>query len=126
MCAGVGRRVRPPFDDEWHAPMGTSRAVARIDELAEGATKRVVVDGTEVLLCTVDGKVYAIEDVCTHDGGALDQGLLEGDRIMCPRHGAYFDVRTGAALTLPAVIPVRTYAVRVEGDEVFVDLDEPA
>jgi 3-phenylpropionate/trans-cinnamate dioxygenase ferredoxin subunit len=106
--------------------MGTSGAVARIGELTEGATKRVVVDGTEVLLCSVDGKVYAIEDVCTHDGGALDQGLLEGDRIMCPRHGAYFDVRTGAALTLPAVIPVRTYAVRVDGDEVFVDLETPA
>jgi len=106
--------------------MGNSSAVARVDDLAEGTTKRVVVDGAEVLLCSVDGKIYAIEDVCTHDGGALDQGLLEGDRIMCPRHGAYFDVRTGAALTLPAVIPVRTYAVRVEGDEVFVDLDEPA
>ena len=106
--------------------MGNSRAVARAGELAEGTTKRVVVDGAEVLLCSVDGKIYAIEDVCTHDGGALDQGLLMGDRIMCPRHGAYFDVRTGAALTLPAVVPVRTYAVRVEGDEVFVDLDEPA
>ncbi len=106
--------------------MGHSGAVARVDDLAEGTTKRVVVDGADVLLCSVDGKIYAIEDVCTHDGGALDQGLLEGDRIMCPRHGAYFDVRTGAALTLPAVIPVRTYAVRVEGDEVFVDLDEPA
>jgi 3-phenylpropionate/trans-cinnamate dioxygenase ferredoxin subunit len=65
--------------------------------------------------------MYAIEDACTHDGGALDQGELEGCRIMCPRHGAYFDVRTGAALTLPAVMPVRTYAVRVEDDSVFVE-----
>ena len=121
MCAGVGRRVRPPFDDEWHAPMGTSRAVARIDELAEGATKRVVVDGTEVLLCTVDGKVYAIEDVCTHDGGELDQGELEECRIVCPRHGATFDVRTGAALTLPAILPVATYKVRVDGEDIYVE-----
>ena len=45
---------------------------------------------------------------------------------MCPRHGAYFDVRTGAALTLPAVIPVRTYRVRIEDEDVFIDLDEPA
>ncbi len=106
--------------------MGDERAVARLGELADGTTKRVVVDGAEVLLCNVDGRIYAIEDVCTHDGGALDQGLLEGDRIMCPRHGAYFNVRTGAALTLPAVIPVRTYRVRIEDEDVFIDLDEPA
>ena len=56
---------------------------------------------------------------CTHDGGALDQGELEDCRIMCPRHGAYFDVRTGAALTLPAVMPVRTYAVRVQDDAIY-------
>ena len=81
-----------------------------------------MVDGTAVLLCNVEGELYAIEDVCTHDGGELDQGVLEEDRIMCPRHGAYFDVRTGAALTLPAVIGVRTYGVRVEGDDVFVEV----
>ncbi len=72
------------------------------------------------------GSIYAIEDVCTHDGGELDQGELEGERIMCPRHGAYFDVTTGAALTLPAITPVRTYRVRVEGDEIFLDLATPA
>ncbi len=101
--------------------MANTAAVAHVDDLPEGTTKRVVVGGNEILLCNVDGQIYAIEDVCTHDGGALDQGLLEGDRIMCPRHGAYFDVRTGAALTLPAIMPVRTYRVRVEGDDVFVD-----
>ena len=82
----------------------------------------MVVDGTEVLLCNVEGSVYAIEDVCTHDGGPLDQGELEGCRIMCPRHGALFDVTTGAALTLPAVVPLETYPVRAEGDEILVDV----
>ena len=81
---------------------------------------RVVVDGAEVLLCNYGGTIYAIEDVCTHDGGALDQGELEGYRIVCPRHGATFDVRTGEALTLPAVMPVAKYEVRVEGEDVFV------
>jgi 3-phenylpropionate/trans-cinnamate dioxygenase ferredoxin subunit len=75
-----------------------------------------------VLLCNVAGTVYAIEDVCTHDGGELDQGELEGCRIMCPRHGAYFDVTTGAALTLPAILPVETFPVRVEAGEIFVDV----
>lgn len=99
-----------------------AQPVAKKSDIPEGKTLRVVVDGAEVLLCNPDGTIYAIEDVCTHDGGALDQGNLEGFRIVCPRHGANFDVRTGEALTLPAVIGLPTYKVRVEGDEVFVDL----
>jgi 3-phenylpropionate/trans-cinnamate dioxygenase ferredoxin subunit len=74
------------------------------------------------LLCNVDGDIYAIEDVCTHDGGELDQGWLEGCRIMCPRHGAFFDVTTGAALTPPAVMPVATFKVRLEGNDIFVEV----
>ncbi len=73
-------------------------------------------------MCNVAGEIFAIEDVCTHDGGPLDQGELMGDRIMCPRHGAFFDVKSGAALTLPAIVPVQTYKVRTEGDDIFVDL----
>jgi|SRR5579875_3650472 3-phenylpropionate/trans-cinnamate dioxygenase ferredoxin subunit len=98
-------------------------AVAKKSEIAQGTTKRVEVDGQSVLLCNVDGDFYAIEDVCTHDGGALDQGELMGDRIMCPRHGAFFDVRSGDALTLPAIEPVQTFKVRVEGEDIFVDLN---
>ncbi|HVN69947.1 MAG TPA: non-heme iron oxygenase ferredoxin subunit [Candidatus Binatia bacterium] len=96
--------------------------VAKLSEIASGTTRRVVVGSTELLLCNVGGKVYAIEDVCTHDGGPLDQGELEGEHVVCPRHGATFDVRTGDALTLPAVLPLMTYDVSVEGDDVFVDL----
>ncbi len=95
--------------------------VAKKDEIPPGTTKRVELDGLAVLVCNVEGTFYAIEDVCTHDGGPLDQGELEGCRIMCPRHGAIFDVTTGAALTLPAVVPLVTYAVRAAGDEVLVD-----
>jgi 3-phenylpropionate/trans-cinnamate dioxygenase ferredoxin subunit len=98
-------------------------AVAKKTEIAQGTTKRVEVDGQSLLLCNVDGDFYAIEDVCTHDGGALDQGELMGERIMCPRHGAFFDVRTGDALTLPAIEPVQTFKVRVEGEDIFVDLN---
>lgn len=92
-------------------------------EIPPGTTKRVVVDGVEVLLCNVDGEIYAVEDVCTHDGGPLDQGELQGCTIMCPRHGATFDVKTGAALTLPAVVPLPTYPVRIEGDTISVEVD---
>jgi 3-phenylpropionate/trans-cinnamate dioxygenase ferredoxin subunit len=95
--------------------------VAKAGDIAEGRTLRVVVDGIEVLLCKCEGQIYAIEDVCTHDGAPLDQGELEGCDITCARHGAVFDVRTGAVVALPAVMPVATYNVRVEGDDVFVD-----
>jgi len=95
--------------------------VAKLSEIPEGTTHKVVVGRHAVLLCNVGGQIFAIEDVCTHDGGELDQGELEGTRIMCPRHGAFFDVTTGAALTPPAVMPVATYRVRIEGDDVCVD-----
>jgi len=95
--------------------------IAKRTDIPPGTTKRVEVDGVEVLLCNVDGTLYAVEDVCTHDGGPLDQGELEDCRIECPRHGATFDVRTGAALTLPATEPLPTYRVRVEGDDVYVE-----
>jgi len=96
--------------------------VAHAGAIGPGTTQRVVVDGVAVLLCNVDGTLYAIEDVCTHDGGELDASELDGCRIMCPRHGALFDVTTGKALTLPAVVPLPTYPVRVDGDDVYVDV----
>lgn len=99
----------------------SKQAVAKVSDVPPGRTLRVVVDGIEILLCNADGHIYAIEDVCTHDGAPLDQGELEGCRIVCPRHGANFDVRTGEALTLPAVMPLPTYTVTVEGDEIFVE-----
>lgn len=95
--------------------------VARASEIAPGTTRRVVVGDVEILLCNVGGAFYAIEDVCTHDGGPLDRGELEGETVVCPRHGATFDVRTGDALTLPAVVPLMTFGVSVDGDDVFVD-----
>jgi 3-phenylpropionate/trans-cinnamate dioxygenase ferredoxin subunit len=97
-------------------------AVAKRSEIPMGTTKRIVLDGIPMLLCNVDDEIYAVEDVCTHDGGPLDQSELEENRIMCPRHGAYFDVTNGAALTLPAVVPLETYTVRLSGDDVYIDL----
>jgi 3-phenylpropionate/trans-cinnamate dioxygenase ferredoxin component len=97
--------------------------VARKSAIAPGEMTRVEVDGVPVLLCNVEGEIYAVEDVCTHDGGELDGGELTGCRIMCPRHGALFDVTTGNALTLPAVSPLPTYAVTIDGDDISVDVD---
>ncbi|HTX57853.1 MAG TPA: non-heme iron oxygenase ferredoxin subunit [Candidatus Acidoferrales bacterium] len=97
------------------------RRVGAAAEISPGHAKSYAVDGREILVCNVGGTFYAIDDVCTHDGGELDQGTLEGMCVVCPRHGATFDVRTGAA-TLPAVVPVDTYAVRESGGDLYVDL----
>ncbi len=81
-----------------------------------------MVGARRLALCNVNGRYYVIDDVCTHDGGPLDQGELDGEEIECPRHGARFDVTTGRATCMPAVVPVKTYDVRVEGGEVQVNV----
>ncbi len=97
--------------------------VATTSDIEPGTVKVYEAGGKQIAICNVDGTFYAIDDVCTHDGGSLDQGELEGDQIECPRHGALFDVKTGKALTLPAVMPVQSYPVQVEGDDIKVEVD---
>ena len=63
---------------------------------------------------------YAIADVCSHDDGPLAEGDVEGHEVICPRHGAHFDLQSGKALSLPAVVDIPAYPVRVEGDEILV------
>jgi 3-phenylpropionate/trans-cinnamate dioxygenase ferredoxin subunit len=77
----------------------------------------------ELALCNVDGEIYAVANLCTHDHGPLGEGYLLGDEIECPRHGARFDVKTGSVSVLPAVVPIPTYDVRVEGDEILVSIE---
>jgi len=96
--------------------------VAKTDDIPAGETRTCAVNGKELAVCNVGGTFYAIDDVCTHDGGPLGEGYLEGDQIECPRHGARFDVKTGKALTLPAVMPVNAYPVRIQGDDVQVEV----
>ncbi len=96
--------------------------VAKLSDTPPGTISVHEVSGVRIALCNVNGRFYAIDDVCTHDGGPLDQGELEGNLVECPRHGARFDVTTGRAMTLPAVVPVKTYPVEVDGDDVKVDI----
>jgi 3-phenylpropionate/trans-cinnamate dioxygenase ferredoxin subunit len=98
---------------------------AALEDVPEGAAKRVVAGGRPVLLCRVEGRVYALEDLCTHEFGPLGAGRVVGHAIECPYHGARFDVRTGEAVRLPAAAPIRTFPVRVDGDRVYVLLDGP-
>ncbi|MFM8803153.1 MAG: Rieske 2Fe-2S domain-containing protein, partial [Planctomycetia bacterium] len=94
--------------------------VADVSEVADPGKLLVEVNGDVVALFHVEGRFYALDDVCTHDGGPLVDGELVGHKIACPRHGAKFDIRTGAALSMPAVRPTRSHAVKVENGGVWV------
>lgn len=81
---------------------------------------RVVYDGdTPIAVFNVDGELYAIEDVCTHDGAELTGGIVEGHEIECPRHGSRFDIRTGAVLNPPAYEPTAKFPVKVDDGVVY-------
>ncbi|HEY6643634.1 non-heme iron oxygenase ferredoxin subunit [Povalibacter sp.] len=88
-------------------------AVGPADSIASGDYAQIEIDGALVAVFNVHGTFYAIDDVCTHDGGELAGGAIDDDVVICPRHGARFCLRTGAALTPPAYEPVRTYPTRV-------------
>ena len=94
--------------------------VAKVGELAPGSHRVVDVDGAAVVVFNLGGEYYAIEDVCTHDGGQLTGGTVEGDEVVCPRHGARFSIRTGEALAAPAYEPVAKFPVRVENGMIQV------
>lgn len=98
--------------------------VAERAELEAGARKVVEHGGHEVLVLMSDDCIYAVGNICTHDEVWLDDGILHPDscEIECPMHGGRFDLRSGEATHEPAEAPVPTYAIRIEGDEVFVEI----
>jgi len=95
--------------------------VGRADEVGPGQKKILEVDGTLVVVVNLAGEYFCVEDMCTHDGGPLGEGDLDDGQLVCPRHGARFDVRTGDALTLPAFEPVATYQVKVQDGDLLIE-----
>ncbi len=97
-------------------------SVSKTEDVPAGAVMVLEIGGRSIALCNLDGSFYAVDNVCTHDDGPLGEGSLSNGSIECPRHGARFDVQTGAVKALPAVSPVRTYPVQVDGEVVSVDV----
>jgi nitrite reductase/ring-hydroxylating ferredoxin subunit len=95
-------------------------AVARLEEIAQGKTLRVEVGSTLICLANVGGRIHAVSDNCPHIGGALSDGELTGCTLTCPVHLVQFDMCDGRVLRGPARDDIPTYAVRVEGDQIFV------
>jgi 3-phenylpropionate/trans-cinnamate dioxygenase ferredoxin component len=96
--------------------------VAREDELPEGGVKIVQSGSLFLGVYRIDGELYAIEDRCSHDDGPLCEGEREGFEVICPRHGARFDIRTGAVLALPATEDVEAFPVVVRDGEIYVEV----
>ena len=97
--------------------------VAQADELSPGSGKVVDADGRSIALFNLEGAFHAIENTCTHRGGPLGEGDLNGEIVTCPWHGANFNVKTGAVTSPPARTGVRSFVVKVEGNDVLVELD---
>ncbi len=96
--------------------------VAATGDIPPGDRILVELDGIRIAVFNLDGEYFAIEDVCTHDGGPLVEGeILEGGQVQCPRHGARFDIRTGEALSMPAFEPTPSYQVQVDGENIYVE-----
>ena len=99
--------------------------ICAIGELPPGGMKLVEWEDLEIGVFNCNGEIYAIEDRCSHDNGTLVEGTLDQDRctVECPRHGSEFDLKTGKPITLPAYVPVETFPVLVEGDQIKVEVE---
>lgn len=96
--------------------------VAKVDDIPSGEALQVEHDGLTLAVVRVNGEVFCVSDICTHEQAFLSEGFCEGHEIECPLHGSIFDVRSGEVKSLPATETLKTYPVKVEDGEVLVDV----
>ena len=102
--------------------MGEWITVTKKSQIVDGKTAVFTVKGKEVVVALVNGELYAFHNECSHMELPLDQGEIEGTEIQCPFHGAKFDLRTGEATHMPAVSPIEIYKVKVDGDDIKIEI----
>jgi nitrite reductase/ring-hydroxylating ferredoxin subunit len=95
---------------------------ANTGDIAPGSAKMVELEGRRIALFNIDGNYYAIDDTCTHRGGPLSEGFIEGEQVTCPWHGAQYNIKTGQVLRPPAPQGVNKYNVRVQGSAVEIEV----
>jgi nitrite reductase/ring-hydroxylating ferredoxin subunit len=95
--------------------------VATTGEVAPGTGKQVEVNGKQIALFNLNGNFYAIDNTCTHRGGPLAEGFVDGEEVTCPWHGAQFNIMTGAVVGPPAAQDVAKYSVRVRGNDIEIE-----
>ncbi len=96
--------------------------VAKITEIPDQCAKCVLVEDRIIALFNLGGKFYAIDDTCTHEGGPLSEGIIEGEEVQCPWHGAHFNIKSGKVTLDPATEDVATYNVRLNGDVIELEI----
>jgi 3-phenylpropionate/trans-cinnamate dioxygenase ferredoxin subunit len=96
--------------------------IASETELPIGERIFVEIEGLPIVIFNIAGQLFAIGDVCSHDNGPLGDGMIDGNLVVCPRHGAEFDIRTGKAVTLPAVVDIPAYPVRVVDGKIEIGI----
>ena len=101
---------------DWHL-------VAKTSEVTEDEPKAVRVGDHLLALFSLDGEYFAMHDICTHEYASLSEGFVDGDVIECPLHAGTFDIRTGKAMSPPVTEDLRTYSVKVEGDDIYVAVE---
>jgi 3-phenylpropionate/trans-cinnamate dioxygenase ferredoxin component len=94
--------------------------VAELSELPSGGMMMVEVGNEQILLVNIEGVIHACDDVCTHSYASLSEGDLDGEEVVCPLHGAIFNVTTGEVVTPPAEENLRMFEVRIEGEDILV------
>lgn len=104
--------------------MAEYEKIAKTGDVSPGEVRSFVLGSELIAVCNVEGRYYAFRDECTHEAYPLSDGILEGKKITCIHHGAEFDVETGKALCLPAIDDVETYDVKVEGDDIYVLIED--
>ena len=95
-------------------------SVAKTDDLDEGEAMQVIIGRKEIAIYNLDGKFYATDDICTHAYASLADGYVEGELIECPLHGGCFDIKTGKAMTPPVSEDLKTYELKIDGEQILI------
>lgn len=96
--------------------------VAKVGDVDDGEGKQVLIGKKEVAIFNVEGEFFATDDICSHAYASMADGYIEGDQVECPLHGACFSIKTGKALTAPATEDLKTYELKIEGDDILVGI----
>jgi len=103
--------------------VSTRVELCKADDVAAGTALRVEAGGVVVAVFNLEGQFYVIDDSCTHGPGSLSEGYVDGDVVECNFHNGQFDIKTGAVVSPPCMIPVKTYPTKVEGGMVVIEVD---
>ncbi len=97
--------------------------LTNISDVEQGKMKSFEIEYEKILLCNIDGEFFAVSNECSHDSAPISDGHLDGDQIVCPRHGARFCLKNGEVKAPPAVAPISTYELKIVNDEILIKLD---